>query len=358
MSTTSEMSSLADQVKQLVAMGISPNEALAAVTAERERQGKTQGQKEKEELSSHSKWSLDKAGSGSTTKPPSPPKTSVSGGRPGLQKPLSYNRPGMLTHVHEESEILPGISPPMRKMRSNDQQDNSMQDIWKDKSTSSPKTSPLDSPAKEKSRGKSRDETSDNRISSRSKASPKDNSGNYRNSYDTTVNELVEIDRTDNEEKPAYEKLERSKFVNKSDSNGVLESQRALTAEFSSENSFLPISLLPLKSYRAFWRSNVSSLSESVSADIFLQKLKMHLTEVENIHKSEAKLCISNARNILEKLDLNSNNQISLLQLKLFLKPFEIEMSILDSLLKQEREEKSLLFLAPPLPARYIPLKK
>ena len=173
MSTTSEMSSLADQVKQLVAMGISPNEALAAVTAERERQGKTQGQKEKEELSSHSKWSLDKAGSGSTTKPPSPPKTSVSGGRPGLQKPLSYNRPGMLTHVHEESEILPGISPPMRKMRSNDQQDNSMQDIWKDKSTSSPKTSPLDSPAKEKSRGKSRDETSDNRISSRSKASPR-----------------------------------------------------------------------------------------------------------------------------------------------------------------------------------------
>jgi tetratricopeptide (TPR) repeat protein len=158
-----------------------------------------------------------------------------------------------------------------------------------------------------------------------------------------------------NNNKP--EPIESKKFVNKSDSNGTLDCQRTLTAEFASENCFLPVALLPLHRFRHYWRQNTTPLAEHVGIDTFLQTLKVYLTQEENIHKSEAKLCISSVKNVLEKLDLNGNKQVSVLQLRLFMKPYGVEMSIFDSFLKLRERNGSLLFLAPALPARYIPIR-
>lgn len=76
------MMSLADEVKALIAMGIPPTEALAAVTADRERKGNN-GSSSGPESSLSSK--SDNMSSNTLT---------------GLSRPLSYNRPGMITHTH------------------------------------------------------------------------------------------------------------------------------------------------------------------------------------------------------------------------------------------------------------------
>mmetsp|Transcript_6791 Transcript_6791/g.11218 ORF Transcript_6791/g.11218 Transcript_6791/m.11218 type:complete len:1828 (-) Transcript_6791:1060-6543(-) len=150
--------------------------------------------------------------------------------------------------------------------------------------------------------------------------------------------------------------LDNKKFINKSDSHGVLESQRTLNADFASENCFLPACLLSHKDLQKFWRGAVSTKEEDVAMDTFLQSMKIHLIQEENIHKSEAKLCVSSVQNVLEALDINKNGRVSALQLRLLAKPFGVSSTLFDAFFKlRERDRGSKLFLVPPLPSRYIP---
>ena len=152
--------------------------------------------------------------------------------------------------------------------------------------------------------------------------------------------------------------LDSKKFINKSDSHGLLESQRPLSADFSSETSFLPVSLLSLQDMRKFWRLNFPAKDEDVDIESFLQSMKVYLIQEKNIHKSEAKLCVSSLHNVLDSLDLNRNKRVSVLQLRLLTKSFGVRMSLFDAFLKlRERDHGSLLFIVPALPSRYIPLR-
>ena len=106
------MTSLADEVKALIAMGIPPTEALAAVTADRERQGKGSAPQKKEGLPDST------SALSSPPKSTTPLKNGKSGGggssssRSDTTRPLSYNRPGMIKHTQNDGiDILPGMWP-------------------------------------------------------------------------------------------------------------------------------------------------------------------------------------------------------------------------------------------------------
>lgn len=113
------MASLADEVKALIAMGISPTDALAAVTADRQRNGKgaagtgVDQQESSSSVSPNKKEVLSNPSSASSSPSKSSPSAKAGSGgsssRPEFKKPLSYNRPGMIKHSqYDEMGTLRG----------------------------------------------------------------------------------------------------------------------------------------------------------------------------------------------------------------------------------------------------------